>query len=155
MSTVLSTFFARINCNIKCPQKLSDIHSFNKQIRRKPVKQSSGIVVYPMFNHLNSLMREFADVCAFRNESSYQFVCIFVWTPFPGTVWMSIKYFRTFALYYRRTLDSLKIKVFTAIVTGNCFEGFPEFFAPIFRSILSSSFTTQYCDLLLILHTIS
>ena len=85
-----------------------------------------------MFNHLNSLMREFADVCAFRNESSYQFVCIFVWTSFPGTVWMSIKYFRAFALYYRRTLDSLKIKVFTAIVTGNCFEGFPEFFCPHF-----------------------
>ena len=43
-----------------------------------------------MLNYLNSLMREFADVGSFGNESPNQLVGVLIGAAFPSTIWVSI-----------------------------------------------------------------
>ena len=80
-----------------------------------------------MFNHLNFLRREFADVRAFLYKSSYKLVGVLILTPFPCTVWVSIVNLCSFWFCYYRALYSLKIKVFTTVVTVYALKGFSEF----------------------------
>ena len=96
---------------------------------RITIKQSSWIIVYPMFYHFNSLMREFADVRSFGDKSPYQLICILVSSSFPCTIWVCIIYLCScfFSSLIIRFLQTFPISKFSTIIKSYCFEFFIKY----------------------------
>jgi len=85
------------------------------------------IVVHPVFYPLYLGACIFPYVRTFRDESSYQSVCVFVASSLPRTVRVCIIAYRPFlALVQHRALQSFHIQKLAAVVHCNTLEYFLE-----------------------------